>query len=111
MSTFTRVDYSKADNRPSSAYYNPTTKEAFDVYDQMPVRLTELGPNTFVEWTPPARVEPEPEPTVVAVKPAKDAKPTPVVMHPLVAVWQLPVIFLFGIAMIWLTIEFGKMTP
>jgi len=100
MVNYTRVDYTKTDGKPSSAYYDVEAKTGFDVYTREPVTLIQDQLWQYHEYN-----------TVEASKPVKtraDAKPKPVTLRASYSLWQVIPVGLFGLACIWLQLTFLK---
>jgi hypothetical protein len=106
--SYERIDYTTHKGLKSSAYYDRPTQQAWDVFTQNPVAVTQNPlTNLYSEWVP------TPVPAVRAVsaapvKPERVVKPTRVVLQPYVAPWQIIPVGLFGLAMIWLELTFSR---
>ena len=94
MSNFRRVDYISFGGKPSSAYYNERTLEAWDVFTRLQVAIVQ-DPKTgvFSELVPTTKPK-------ESQSPQRGARQ--VALKPLVNPLQIIPIGLFGLACIWL---------
>ena len=93
--SYQRTDYTTTEGKKSSAYYEPLTMDAWDVFSRVPVALV-ADPVTgaFSEWEPPAPVK--------AVKaPSERTKPLPVTIRPFIHPLMIIPAGLFGLFCIW----------
>ena len=107
--SYVRIDYTKTDGTPSSAYRQPETGEAYDVWNQKPVTLVTGPDGTFWEQNlvtpkPTANVSRETKPT--ATKKKKKKVPRQVTLVPKFYWWQPVILAIMGLCLIWLETQF-----
>lgn len=98
--SYQRVNYTKENGKPSSAYYDLETKLGYDVYTREPVTLAldvnSLHPS-YVEYIAPKTEENVSSETSKAKTPNREVK-----LKPLISAWQLIPVSLFALALWWL---------
>jgi hypothetical protein len=106
--SYSRVDYNTLAGKPSSAYYDHPTRQAWDVFTMAPVALVQ-DPTThlYSEWIP------TPVPAVAHVANAatrgtggRADRVQQVTIKPNVSPWMIVPTGLFGLACIWMEITF-----
>lgn len=109
--TFTTVDYTTAEGKPSRAYVKIGTREAYDTFTRMPVNVVNVG-NGWREYAEP---EKQAKPVTESVPEQKQEQapqrkkriqPQHIVLVPLIAWWQVPAVAVFGLLMMWLLSQF-----
>lgn len=108
---FARINYTKLDGKPSSAYHNPVGNLAYDVYTRMPVNLTRRS-GEWAEFDPAeeraiheAKEKIETKKTKISQQ-RQQKRPQQVVLKAQYTLWQIIPVGLFALAMIWLCWEF-----
>ena len=99
--SYQRIDYTTRKGDLSSAYWEPVTGDAWDVFSRMPVAIAgDVG--SYSERL----LESPPIPARGHV--ANRSQPVAVTVRPYISVWMLVPVILFAIGMLWMAQTFLK---